>query len=194
MRILYELTPNDLIEAQRKHRGVWIRATSLIGLLLSIAGLASIALDPKHNVGAIVPIIVGLFLVFGSGLSIRRSFRLDTRLQEPFELVANPEGIDISSKTSVSKYKWSAFVRFSESKNLFLVYQAPEVFNVFPKRAFAPGEEESFRGVLVEKLGTTTSIAHRRRVSVRTWIFLAVVLISGILLIMAIHNIVHNSR
>jgi YcxB-like protein len=193
MRILYELTPNDLIEAQRKHGGVWIRATPLIGLLLIIAGLASIALDPKHNVGAIVPTIVGLFLVFGLGLSIRRSFRLDNRLQQPFELVVTTEGIDISSKTSTSKYQWSAFIRYAESKNLFLVYQAPKVFNVFPKRAFAPGEEESFRGVLVERVGTT-SIAHRRRLSVRTWIFLAVVLISGILLVMAIHNIVHNSR
>jgi hypothetical protein len=60
------------------------------------------------------------------------------------------------------------------------VYQAPKVFNVFPKRAFAAGEEESFHSLLSERVGTT-SVAHRMRISPQAWIFLAVVTIAGIL-------------
>lgn len=193
MRVAYKLSENDLIEAQGKHGGAWSKALPVFGSLLILAGLGSIALDPKQNAGAIVPILVGLFFVFGLRLRIRQSFRQDNRLQQPFEAVVSQDGIDISSQTGSSKYEWSAFIRFAESKNLFLVYQAPKVFNVFPKRAFAPGEVESFRSLLSERIGTT-SVALHKKISLRTWIFLAVVAITGILLVMAIHNILHNSR
>ena len=172
---------------------MWTKALPIFGLLLILAGLGSIALNPKQNAGAILPILIGLFFLFGSRLSIRRSFRQDNRLQQPFEAVVSQDGIDISSQTGSSKYAWSAFTRYAESRNLFLLYQAPKIFNVFPKRAFAPGEEESFRSLLSERLGTT-SVALGKKISLRTWIFLAVVVMTGILLVMAIHNTIHNSR
>ncbi len=188
MRVAYKLSENDLIEAQGRHGGVWTKAIPIVGLLLILTGLGSIALNPKQNAGAILPILIGLWFLFGSRMSIRRSFRRDNRLQQQFEAVVSQDGIDISSPTGSSKYEWSAFTRYVESKNLFLVYQAPRVFNVFPKRAFAPGEEESFRGLLSERVGKT-SVASPTKISLRTWIFLAVVAVSGILLVMAIRNI-----
>lgn len=188
MRVAYKLSQEDLIEAQGKHGGVWTKARPVFGLLLILAGVGAIALNPKQNVGAIFPILIGLYFMFGLRLSIRRSFMQDQRLQQPFEAVVSQDGIDISSPMVSSKYEWSAFTRYVESKNLFLVYQAPKVFNVFPKRAFAPGEEDSFRSLLSERLGAT-SLSHRTRISPRTWIFLAVVAIAGILLVMAIRNI-----
>jgi hypothetical protein len=193
MRVAYKLGENDLIEAQGKHGGVWTKAIPRFGLLLILAGLGSISLNPKQNAGAILPILIGLFFLFGLKLSIRRSFRQDNRLQQPFEAVVSQDGIDISSTTGSSKYAWSAFTRYVESKNLFLVYQAPKVFNVFPKRAFAPGEEESFRSLLSERVGTT-SVALRKTISLRTWIFLAVVVMTGILLVITIYNTIHSSR
>jgi YcxB-like protein len=188
MRVTYKLSEDDLIEAQGRHGGLRTKAIFVFGLLLILAGLGSIALNPKQNAGAILPILIGLFFLFGSRVSIRRSFRQDNRLQQPFEAVVSQDGIDISSPTVSSKYAWSSFTRYVESKNLFLVYQAPKVFNVFPKRAFAPGEEESFRSLLSERVGTT-SVAHRMRISPQAWILLAVVTMAGILLVMAIRNV-----
>jgi|SRR6185295_8033690 hypothetical protein len=188
MRVTYKLSENDLLEAQGKHGGVWTKAIRVWGLLLILAGLVSIASNAKQYANVILPILLGLFFLFGLRLLVRRSFRQDNRLQQPFEAAISQDGIDVSSPTGSSKYAWSAFTRYLESKNLFLVYQAPKVFNVFPKRAFAPGEEESFRNLLSERLGTA-SVAHRKRISPQTWIFLAVVAISGILLVMALHNI-----
>jgi hypothetical protein len=188
MRITYKLSQDDLIEAQGKHGGVWAKAAPVFGLFLILAGVGAIALNPKQNIGAISPILVGLFLLFGLRLSIRRSFRQNQRLQQEFEAVVSQNGIDISSPTCSSKYAWSAFTRYVESRNLFLVYQAPKVFNVFPKRAFAPGEEDSFRSLLSERLGTT-SLSHRTRISPQTWVSLAVVAIAGILLVLVIHNV-----
>jgi hypothetical protein len=193
MRLAYRLSESDLIEAQGKHGGAWTKAIPIIGLLLILAGLGSIVLNSKQNVGAILPIVIGLWFLFGSRISIRRSFRQDNRLQQQFEVVVSEDGINISSPTGTSKYAWSAFTRHEESKNLFLVYQAPKVFNVFPKRAFAPGEEESFRSLLTERV-VATSGAKRNKMSSRTWIFVSVVAVAGILLIVAIHNIVHSGR
>jgi hypothetical protein len=188
MRVTYKLSEDDLIEAQGKHGGLWTKALGVCGLLLILAGLGSIASNAKQYENAILPILLGLFFLFGLRLLVRRSFRQDKRLQQPFEVVVSQDGIDVSSPTSSTKYGWSAFTRYVESKNLFLVYQAPKVFNVFPKRAFAPGEEEFFRSMLSERLGTS-SAAHLKRISPQTWIFLAVVAIAGILLVMAIRNI-----
>ena len=187
MRVAYNLSENDLLEAQRKHGGMWAKAIRVWGLLLILAGLGSIALDPKQYAGAVLPILLGAFFLFGPSLLGRRAFRKDDRLQQPIEAVASESGIEVSSPTASSKYEWSAFTRYAESKNLFLVYQAPNVFNVFPKRAFALGEEESFRALLSARLGTA-SVAHNKKINPRTWILLAVVAIAGILLIMTIRN------
>ena len=186
MRVAYKLSENDLLEAQSKHGGVWSKAIWVWGLILILAGLGSIA--TKQYASAVLPILLGVFFLFGLGLRVRRSFRQDNRLQEQFEVVISQSGIDVSSPTRSSKYAWSAFTRFVESKNLFLVYQAPKVFNVFPKRAFTPGDVESFRSLLSEQLGAA-SAAHRKRISPQTLIFLAVVAIAGILLVIAIRNI-----
>src|ERR1700730_15420115 len=134
MRVAYRLSQEDFIEAQAKHGGPWTKAGPVFGLLLILAGVSGLALDPKHKVGAIFPILIGLYFMFGLRLSIRRSFMQDQRLQQPFEAVVSQDGIDISSPMASSKYEWSSFTRYVESKSLFLVYQAPKVFNVFPKR------------------------------------------------------------
>jgi len=188
MRIAFNLNAEDLIEAQRNHGGWRTKAIPAVGLLLILAGVSAIALNPKQNAGGIVPILIGLYLIFGLRLGIRRSFKQDARLQQPFEAVISRDGIDVSSPTGCSKFAWSAFTRFIETKNLFLVYQAPAVFNAFPKRAFAPGDEESFRSLLSERLGMA-SAAYSKRISPSTWLFLAVVAMTAVLLVIAIHNI-----
>jgi len=48
-------------------------------------------------------------------------------------------------------YKWRAFVRFVETKNLFLLYNSEKVFTIIPKRAFASDEDiGTFRGLIRE--------------------------------------------
>jgi len=84
--------------------------------------------------------------------------------------------------------EWTNFIRFLESKNLFLLYTSPACFNIVPKRAFAPGETESFRGLLQEKLGVTMA-AHHKRISLRVIVFLVVIAAALVLLVMAIRNV-----
>jgi hypothetical protein len=50
------------------------------------------------------------------------------------------EGVILSDPFSRVEFKWPAFVRFSETKNLFLLYNSDFSFLMIPKRAF-PDQE-----------------------------------------------------
>ena len=152
------------------------------------AGLVSLVHDPKQFPTLVGALVVSLFFIFAVRLQVWLSFRRDNRLQDQFEAVISDNGIDVASSRADSKYDWSAFLRYAETKSLFLVYQAPRVFNIFPKRAFAAEEVDEFRRLLDRKLGAA-SVAYRKRISPRTWAILIVVAISAILLVMALRNI-----
>ncbi len=189
MQVSYKLTERDLLEAQGKHGGLGSRLLPIFGLLVLIVSLASVVHDPKQFPSLAGAIVVGLFLLFFRRLQVWFSFRRDNRLQGQFEATISDSGIDVSSLKASSKYDWSAFIRYAETKNLLLVYQAPQVFNVFPKRAFAAGEVDAFRSLLDKNLGAA-STAYHKRISPRTWVFLIVVAIAAMMLVMAIRNII----
>ena len=97
-------------------------------------------------------------------------------------------GIRWRWKGGQADVEWTNFVRFLESNSLFLLYTSPACFNIVPKRAFAPGETELFRGLLQEKLGATMA-AHRKGISPRVIAFLGMTTVALVLLIMVIRNI-----
>ena len=97
-------------------------------------------------------------------------------------------GIHWRWKGGQADVEWTNFIRFLESNTLFLLYTSPACFNIVPKRAFTPGETESFRGLLQEKLGVTMA-AHRKKISPRVIVFLVVVAVALVLLVMAIKNV-----
>jgi hypothetical protein len=191
MRVSYKLTERDVLEAQRKHGGLWIKVLPVIGFLVFAFSSVSLVHNPNQFPSFVAGIVGGLFLMFLLRLQVWLSFRRDNRLQDQFEAAISDSGIDVSSSKAESKFDWSAFVRYAETKNLFLVYQAPKVFNVFPKRAFAAEDIDAFRSLLDRRLGAA-STAYRKRISPRTWAFLVVVTISAIMGVMAIRNILRT--
>jgi len=97
-------------------------------------------------------------------------------------------GIHWAWKGGQADVKWTNFIRFLESNTVFLLYTSPACFNIVPKRAFAPGEIDLFRGLLQDKLGVTMA-AHRKAISARVLLFLVVVAVALVLLVMAIRNV-----
>ena len=160
----------------------------MCGALLIAAALISAIRHPQQYSDVVLPLLLGMFFLFGLRMLVGRSFRRDQRLQQHFEAVVSDEGLDISSPTASTNHTWAAFTRYVESRNLFLLYQAPQVFNVLPKRAFAEGEAEAFRGLLQEKLGAKSE-AHGRKISPRVLVFLVVVAGSLVVLVLAIRKI-----
>jgi len=139
MRVSYKLTKRDVLEAKEKHAGLWIRLLPIFGIVLLATALASLVHDRKQFPSFVGAIVIGLFLTFFLRLQVWLAFRQDNRLQDEFAASISDSGMDVSSPKGVSKYNWSAFVRYVETKNLFLIYQTPHVFNAFPKRGLRAG-------------------------------------------------------
>jgi hypothetical protein len=128
------------------------------GLLMVVSILANLAFNPEtvKLTRSIPMLFFGLFLVFLTTifipLSVRRAYARDKRLHEEFVADITDSGIGISSPNSRSQTNWSAFLRWFESKNLFVLYHSPQLFNTFPKRAFTIEQIEEFRSLLRQKL------------------------------------------
>lgn len=66
------------------------------------------------------------------------------------------EGVTSERATGRVEAKWSSFVSFKETKNLFLTYQGKDVVGIVPKRAFLnPETVVQFRNLLASKLPTS---------------------------------------
>lgn len=181
-----------MLEARKKHSGAGTQILLVIGILQITAGLYTLIHDPKQYPLAGAIIAIGLSLVFLLRLQTWLLFRQNNKLQEQFDAIISNDGIEISIPTAKTDYGWNGFIRYSETKNLFLVYQSKQVFNIFPKRAFAAGEADEFRRLLEQKLGDST-MGQGKKISPRVWIFLAVVVVAAILLVKAILNILNST-
>jgi hypothetical protein len=157
MKIIYRITEEDFMEAHDLFiaNEKWIRRMSRrtmpwmggLILLLSIV-ILSLRKDP------IVSIPFGLmgayFLYCGFALRrfFRKQYRKDQRYRHEITADISEEGVHVVTPSADTRSKWSAIVRFLESDKIFMFFYAEWTFSVVPKRAFAPGEIDSFRDIL----------------------------------------------
>jgi YcxB-like protein len=161
-----------------------MRALPFFGLFQFAGGVWYLGNDPKQNKGALMLIAIGLFLMSHSWLRARQTFKKG-RLGEETQVEISDSGVDASNSVANTKFVWGAFSRYTESKNLFLVYQSQLMFNIFPKRAFAAGDMDAFQGLLEQHLGNASK-AYRKKVKLKTWIWAAVFVIVTVLLVIKI--------
>jgi hypothetical protein len=80
---------------------------------------------------------------------LRSAWAAQPHLALPQTLEATDERILLSDPTSAHDYRWSAFTKWRESNELFLIYISEMFFHMVPKRAFeTPAELEAFRQLL----------------------------------------------
>ena len=165
MRITYNLTAADLVEANRFHysRGapasirIGMRLAFVVGLVVVVSILLNLTLASSTQLTRSLPILLlGLFLMSLTTLfipwAVKRAYQKDKRLHEEFVAEIADSGISISCPSSRSEINWETYIRYFESKNLFVLYQSPNLFNVFPKRAFTAEQAEETRAILKQKL------------------------------------------
>lgn len=155
-----------------------------------MAGIFTLAQDPKHLGNALTGILIGAALAFGQGILWSHSYRQDKRLHDRFAATFSEEGIEVLASTGSSKHEWKAFTRYVETKGLFLLYQGPVCMNIFPKGCFGSGEADAFRNLVQQKLGNKMD---RKRLSPSAWIFILVVGVAFVLMLIFIRNAVRQS-
>ena len=160
MRIVYRISEEDYMGARDLfvanerpyYRRLSRRLMPWLGGFILIAQLVYLAEVPGRDPVLVgIGFLIGLYLLY-CGFAMRRYFRLryrkDRRFQNDSTADISESGIHIVTPTDDCQMKWASFVRFLESDNIFMVFNAEWIFHVFPKRAFAPGEADEFRDLL----------------------------------------------
>jgi uncharacterized membrane protein len=108
----------------------------------------------------VILVAVGFYLLycgFGLRLYFRRLYQKDHRFKHDVTAEISDQGIHLVTQFSDSQIKWNGFVRFLESKNIFMVFMARWSFLILPKRAFSAGEADEFRAILQRNVVPATS-------------------------------------
>src|SRR5215471_12287310 len=164
MELTYALSQKDFYNSFLAHRqrsvvSKWtFRLVFVFIFLLPAIGLLTLATDRQTTFVSVVPLfaLAAFWSVFFWGTpwwSARMQFQQQPAVQGSRTMVLDGSGVHWRWNGGEANVEWTNFIRFLESKTLFLLYTSPACFNIVPKRAFAPGETESFRGLLEEKLG-----------------------------------------
>lgn len=90
----------------------------------------------------------------------RRIFQQQKNLQRPYRVSWDAENVQTSSTSGSSKIPWADFLKWRESKQLFLLYRSDVLFQMYPKRYFTPEQVNEFRSLAKRNIA---EVAGRKR-------------------------------
>jgi hypothetical protein len=128
-------------------------ALGVFMLLMAISG----STGPKGNFVSALPafLLAAVWFYFATSIwkrAARRAYRGRPELAQEFKVDIGDTGIFFDGPISAMRWTWPAFVRFTESKDLFLAYLSPCAFVILPKRMLGPGQTDQLRELLRQKL------------------------------------------
>ena len=132
----------------------WIQ-TALAWFLVLFMSLVFVLLGVHDKFGGWLAFFFGLFLLVDRYLlakyRVKRIFHKSPIVGSERTVVINTEGIRTILPNASEEVQWSAFRKARELKDVLLLYYGPHSYYIFPKRAFAGNDLESFRATLREK-------------------------------------------
>ena len=84
----------------------------------------------------------------------RKQYRAYQAAQEPVEVKVLSESLLFKSNIGEAVIEWSRINKWRENEDLLLIYQAPEVYHILPKRV--GGSISKIREALVQNVGKKT--------------------------------------
>jgi hypothetical protein len=97
---------------------------------------------------------VGLFVFFGAFIVPRLRAIMSLKgpvAREQRNISLSPQGITVESPVFTATYNWTAFTLIKETKQSFVLFTAPIVALIMPKRAFSsPDELQQVRSLIGE--------------------------------------------
>jgi len=138
LQTVYTPTIQDFEGAQNQHWGWKGRILQIFGVLLMLSALS--ALSTPDYLQAFIGFLLGGFLTFGRSILVRRTFKKEPSLQLETNVVVSDDGLIITNSRGEGKLNWSAFIRYTEAKEVFVLYVQSRIFYIIPKRAFRAEE------------------------------------------------------
>ena len=179
----YSVEQADLYEAQVRHAGLFFRLLQGFGVVLICVGLGSVASGEYSQ--TVIPVLLGSFFLLRMRLAVRAAYRRDFVPAVETTITVSDSGVQFQNEKGHTDFAWSAFVRYTETKTLFMLYVQSRIFQVVPKRAFSANELGFLREVLQGKIGTT-SVA--RNVGWPVAVLGVITILAFILVVWAVHS------
>ena len=161
MKFACKYEAEDYIRAYKAYARLGSRkwATRLLwsmgiaGILIGVFG----SIGPKGSIGPAVPLflISGYLIYAGSTVwarAGRRAFAGRPELTQNYTVDISDIGIVFDGPISGARWTWPAFLKFAETKDLFLAYLSPCAFVILPKRVLGAAQADELGSVLRQKL------------------------------------------
>jgi hypothetical protein len=126
----------------------------------------------------VVALLIAIVFVVLPRLGIERALKTNKLLQEPIEGTAAEDAIRLTTSLSSATLPWGSFYQVKASPRMVLLYQASNLYNMFPREFFEQEEDwQTFRSWALEKVPTQVKKPRRFR-TLLLWmaIFILVVL------------------
>jgi hypothetical protein len=180
MRATYKITRQDLTEGHTGHGGILLRMSQAAALVILIAAIGAgfLGMDLWEVVALLFAGLTFLFRVqITSAISFKRFFAEAGQV----EASVSEAGVNFQTQKGTTDLLWTAFVRYLETKNLFLLYPQRNLFIMIPKRGFPPEELPAVREVFQQHLADQ-SAAYGKGAKVKVAIFVGAAAVFVILL------------
>ena len=86
--------------------------------------------------GVVVLMIANYFLFVP--ITTRRTYRKQKTLHRPYTYSWSETGLTVTSTSGEWQVAWGDYLKWAEDAQVFVLYQAPRLFNMVPKRALSP--------------------------------------------------------
>jgi hypothetical protein len=145
----------DLWQATRVKYLVWILyPLGLFYLYWAFAVFMNYGYTTETSSSILQFCFVGLFAFFGALIVPRLRASMSFRgpvAREQRSISLSPQGVSIESSVFTASYNWTAFTLIKETQHSFVLFTAPIVALMMPKRAFSsPDELRQVRSLIVE--------------------------------------------
>lgn len=126
---------------------------------VAMAALALFGTKKIHQfiaLGGIIGSIVGHVLVrhVHAPLAAKKQYQSYKAAQEPMSISISNTAISLKSQFGQANIEWSRIIKWRQNESLILIYQAPGVYHIIPKRIGAIANELS--GLLAKNVGNAT--------------------------------------
>lgn len=155
----YQCTLDDYKEAMHSHvrSPLGSDVVAICGLVLIVFGVGVVLI---HGFSAPVVALISGGVLATMPVALRRlwavwikkDFYKHPGFSETVHVWADGEGIRMESDLGRRETKWPAFTRYSETDNLFILYEGARLIRVLPKRAFVTEHVSAFRELLASKV------------------------------------------
>jgi YcxB-like protein len=145
------LTADDYVAANRLHflNGLRSRNALAIFVMMAVAYLVWTAIAYFDQWEALRVVALNVFFATVVILTIanyflfvpivtRRAYRNHKLLHRPYTFSWSETGLTVTSSSGQSQVAWSDYLKWYENAQIFILYQAPRLFNMLPKRALTP--------------------------------------------------------